>query len=392
MKAVVYASNIRTGGAIGGAANFLDSLPDFYSTLHMNWAREWFVYISDEIAAEMSRLDELRDLGVTIVQRTDSANFQTLRRRGEVWADVRLVLRGPDYVGRMASKEILGFADRSILTPVARHQPILKRLKASGRNAIKRTLLRRYDAFLTQTDSMARELSARVPGKRVWVFPNAPADIFLSHDQVAEPRAVVPALANRRPIVRLFYPARGYPHKNHQIIPKAAEILRTRYYLELQVVCTLRPDELKSLGLENALGVVAVGALSRRECYDQYRVSDGVFFPSLNETSSVTPLEGMALGLPVFSSNLDFITDISGKAPYYFDPTDPADAAAVIARYFSNPLAESSRLNAGVAFVRELPTRLETARGHLDAMRYISRSGGAVGNVETQMQTRPYTN
>ncbi|MDE8668151.1 glycosyltransferase [Pseudarthrobacter sp. H3Y2-7] len=379
MRAIVYASNIRTGGAIGGAANLLDTLPDFYDTHHMNWARNWFVYVSDEIASEMSRLDELRGLGVTVVQRTDPANLQTLRRRSKVWADVRLVLRGPDYVGRMASQEILGFADRSILTPAVQHQPILDRSKAAGRNAIKRLLLSRYDAFLTQTDSMAKELSARVPGRRVWVFPNAPADIFLGQDPRARPQRI-PQVVNDRALVRLFYPARGYPHKNHQIIPKTAEILRAKYGVELQVVCTLRPDELKSLGLENALGIAAVGTLSRAECYDQYRLSDGVFFPSLNETSSVTPLEGMALGLPVFSSNLEFITDISGSAPYYFNPTDPAEAAALIAGYYANAPADSGRLSAGAAFVRALPTRLDTTRGHLDAMRYISGFSGAPDN------------
>lgn len=67
MRAIIYASNIRTGGAIGGAANLLDTLPDFYNTAHMRWAREWYVYISDEIASEMSRLDDLRDLGVSVV-------------------------------------------------------------------------------------------------------------------------------------------------------------------------------------------------------------------------------------------------------------------------------------------------------------------------------------
>lgn len=374
MRAIIYASNIRTGGAIGGAANLLDTLPDFYNTAHMRWAREWYVYISDEIASEMSRLDDLRDLGVSVVQRTDAANLRTLQRRGISWADVRLVLRGPDYVGRMARREILGFADRSILTPVPKYQPAARRVKASVRNALKRALLPRYDAFLTQTTNMAEELSARVPGKRVWVFPNSPADIFRAQDVM--PRIErIPALDNDRRKIRLFYPARGYPHKNHRIIPQVVEALRSTYNVELEIICTLRSDELISLGLHNAPGIVPVGALSRAECYDQYRNSDGVFFPSLNETSSVTPLEGMALGLPVFASDLNFITEISGSAPYYFDPRSPTAAAAVISEYFANPLADPSRLQAGVAFVRGLPSRLETTRGHLDAMKYMSTAG-----------------
>jgi glycosyltransferase involved in cell wall biosynthesis len=387
MKAIIYASNIRAGGAIGGAANLLDTLPDFYGTVHMNWARDWFVYVSEEIASEMNRLDELRDLGVTVVQRTDPANLRTLRRRGEVWADVRLVLRGPDYVGRMATREILGFADRSILTPAARHQPIFDRVRASGRNALKRKLLSRYDAFLTQTDSMAKELSARVPGRQVWVFPNAPADIFLGQDPLPRP-VQTPVIVNNLPLVRLFYPARGYPHKNHQLIPQTAEILRSKYGLELEVVCTLRHDELRRLGLENARGIVAVGALSRTECYEQYRLSDGVFFPSLNETSSVTPLEGMALGLPVFSSNLEFITDISGSAPYYFDPADPVEAAVVIAHFYANPLSDSGRLSEGAAFVHALPTRQDTTRGHLDAMRSISNVSRNIGESGSAKRPR----
>lgn len=374
MRAVIYASNIRTGGAIGGAANLLDALPDFYTTTHMRWAREWYVYVSDQIANEMGRLDDLRDLGVIVVQRTDAADLRTLQRRGNPWADVRLVLRGPDYAGRMARREILGFADRSILTPAPRHQPVASRVKASARNAVKRMLLPRYDAFLTQTSNMAEELSTRIPGKRVWVFPNSPADIFRAQNFM--PRIErIPALVNGRRMIRLFYPARGYPHKNHQVVPQVVEILRSTYNIELEVVCTLRSDELISLGLQDAPGIVSVGALSRAECYDQYCNSDGVFFPSLNETSSVTPLEGMALGLPVFASNLNFITEISGNAPYYFDPTNPVAAAAAIAEYFANPLADPGRLKDGIEFVRGLPSHLETTRGHLDAMKYMSTIG-----------------
>ncbi|MFB0836782.1 glycosyltransferase [Arthrobacter sp. E44] len=390
MKAIIYASNIRTGGAIGGAANLLDTLPDFYETTHMCWAREWYVYISDEIASEMSRLDDLRDLGVSIVQRTDAADLRTLQRRRNAWADVRLVLRGPDYVGRMAKREILGFADRSILTPVPQHQPAARRIKASARNALKRALLPRYDAFLTQTSNMAEELSARVPGKPVWVFPNSPADIFRAQDVM--PRIErTPALESGRRIIRLFYPARGYPHKNHQIIPRVVEVLRSAYNVELEVVCTLRSDELTSLGLHDAPGIVPVGALSRAECYDQYCKSDGVFFPSLNETSSVTPLEGMALGLPVFASDLNFITEISGNAPYYFDPRDPVSAAAVISEYFANPYADLGRLRAGFEFVRGLPSRRETTRGHLAAMKSMS-TAEAINNSGIYLplrQSRP---
>lgn len=374
MKAIIYASNIRTGGAIGGAANLLDTIPDFYDTPHMNWAREWYVYVSDQIANEMGRLDNLRDLGVRVVQRTDAADLQTIQRRGKPWADVRLILRGPDYAGRMARREILGFADRSILTPVPQHQPLPSRVKATVRNAVKRILLPQYDAFLTQTPNMAEELSTRIPGKRVWVFPNAPADIFRVQNFM--PRLErTPVLVNGRRMIRLFYPARGYPHKNHQIIPQVVEVLRSTYDIELEVVCTLRSDELVSLGLQNAPGIVSVGALSRAECYDQYCNSDGVFFPSLNETSSVTPLEGMGLGLPVFASDLKFISEISGDAPYYFEPTDPAAAAAVISEYFEHPFADPGRLKAGVEFVRGLPSRLETTRGHLEAMKYMSTLG-----------------
>lgn len=371
MRAIIYASNIRTGGAIGGAANLLDTLPDFYGTTHMSWAHDWAVYVSDQIASEMGRLDDLRDLGVNVVQRTDAANLRTVNQRGKPWADVRLVLRGPDYVGRMAKREILGFADRSILTPTPKHQPVSGRVTASVRNAVKRALLQRYDAFLTQTANMADELSARVPGRRVWVFPNSPADIFRAHHSILTTRRA-PVIMNGRTLVRLFYPARGYPHKNHRIIPEVAEILRSTHDIELEVVCTLRSDELKSLELQNALGIVPVGELSRAECYEQYCSSNGVFFPSLNETSSVTPLEGMALGLPVFASDLNFITEISGSTPYYFDPRSPAAVAAVISKFFADPLANPTRLEDGVAFVRGLPSRMETTRGHLDAMKYMS--------------------
>ncbi len=59
-------------------------------------------------------------------------------------------------------------------------------------------------------------------------------------------------------------------------------------------------------------------------------------FPSLYEGFGLTPLEAMACGAPVLSSDSSCLPEILGDAAYYFDPRDPEDIKTAMLRMCSN--------------------------------------------------------
>ncbi|MGH3704630.1 MAG: glycosyltransferase [Agromyces sp.] len=213
---------------------------------------------------------------------------------------------------------------------------------------------------------MAERLRTLSRGKPVTVIPNSPGDLFL---QALGSGGRPAGQRGSGDQVTLFYPARGYPHKNHALIEPVARELWNRWGLRLIVRSTVTEADLVAIGVRPNDSIEPIGSISRERCLDEYLRSDGVFFPTLNETSSVTPLEGMALGLPVFSSNISVVSEISGDAPIYFDPRSPADAAAKVGAYFTEPGSRSERIAAGIEFVGGLPTRREKAELHLAMMR-----------------------
>ncbi len=59
--------------------------------------------------------------------------------------------------------------------------------------------------------------------------------------------------------------------------------------------------------------------------------------PSLYEGFGLPPLEAMACGVPVLSSNAASLPEVCGDAAQYFDPTQPEQLAELIARLSHEP-------------------------------------------------------
>lgn len=67
-----------------------------------------------------------------------------------------------------------------------------------------------------------------------------------------------------------------------------------------------------------------------------YTKAQAYVFPSLMEGFGLPPLEAMAYGTPVVSSNASCMPEVLGDAPIYFDPTDIDDMAIKIEQVVSN--------------------------------------------------------
>jgi glycosyltransferase involved in cell wall biosynthesis len=162
-----------------------------------------------------------------------------------------------------------------------------------------------------------------------------------------------PAALSREPF--LLYPANRWPHKNHDRLFDAVEILR-REHPDLRLVLTGYGHEKK----RNPAFVENRGHVTRGELVRMYQTAAAVVFPSLYEGFGMPLLEAMACGCPVVAANTTSIPEICGNAAILFDPYSADAIADAIATMLRN---SSPYVERGLARAR-LFTWDDTARSY----------------------------
>ncbi len=158
----------------------------------------------------------------------------------------------------------------------------------------------------------------RLDPERVRVIP-----LGLDHDVLR------PGDGGREPF--LLYPARRWPHKNHDRLFEAFALLR-RERPDLRLVLTGGGD------FTNVPeGVEARGHVPRAEVVSLLQRASALVFPSLYEGFGLPPLEAMACGCPVASSNAAALPEVVGDAARLFDPRDPSAIADAVREVLDNP-------------------------------------------------------
>lgn len=92
----------------------------------------------------------------------------------------------------------------------------------------------------------------------------------------------------------------------------------------------------------------------------------GFVFPSLYEGFGLPPVEAMALGVPVITSNVASLPEVCGDGALYVDPQSPAELRHALERLLGDPdlrsrLADAGRLQAARFDVESYATRLQRA-------------------------------
>jgi glycosyltransferase involved in cell wall biosynthesis len=138
-----------------------------------------------------------------------------------------------------------------------------------------------------------------------------------------------PGQGEREPI--LLYPARRWPHKNHERLFEAFALVR-RERPELRLVLTG--------GGGNATvpaGVESRGHVAPAEIVALLQQASALVFPSLYEGFGLPPLEAMACGCPVACSNAAALPETVGDAARLFDPRDPRAIADAVLDVLADP-------------------------------------------------------
>lgn len=211
------------------------------------------------------------------------------------------------------------------------------RIKFGMKTGLIRRLMRNADYFITQTQ-VAKEGIVRVTGKdkdNVAVIPNVLPLFYQSITPERKPSESIDIL----------YVASPAPHKNIEIVPKVAHILKKEYGLKgFRFLITIPPEDKEvavkitksatDLSVENE--VINIGGKTQRELVDLYESATVGFFPSVLETFSATLLEYMYFNLPIVSSDKPFNTEVVGDAALLFQATDAKGAAEAIFSILTN--------------------------------------------------------
>jgi glycosyltransferase involved in cell wall biosynthesis len=131
----------------------------------------------------------------------------------------------------------------------------------------------------------------------------------------------------------LFYPARRWPHKNHERLFEAFTLVRRQ-----------RPDLRLVLSGGGSFGdlpegVDALGHIAWSEVVGLLQRASALVFPSLYEGFGLPPLEAMACGCPVACSNAAALPETVGDAARLFDPRDPQAIADAVLDILAAPEA-----------------------------------------------------
>jgi glycosyltransferase involved in cell wall biosynthesis len=159
----------------------------------------------------------------------------------------------------------------------------------------------------------------------------------------------------------LLYPARRWPHKNHERLFEALALVR-RERPELRLVLT-------GGGHTGSVpeGVEVRGAVAAEELVGLYRRAAALVFPSLYEGFGQPPVEAMACGCPVACSDVASLPEVVGDAARLFDPHHPREIADAVLDVLAAPEEWSAR-----GLVRAQRFSWEaTARAHEDVYRAL---------------------
>jgi glycosyltransferase involved in cell wall biosynthesis len=201
---------------------------------------------------------------------------------------------------------------------------------------------RRATRVMTVSESSKRDILR---------FVDAPPDkidvIYNAHDERfgVEPREEdVVRVAERYQLRDEFvlYAGNVKPHKNLERLIKAFHLVRQRGLDHLKLV--MIGDEIsKYAALRRAVHmhqlhkyVRFLGYMPEETLAVMYRLAGVFVFPSLYEGFGLPPLEAMASGTPVVTSNVSSLPEVVGDAAVLTDPYDPEAIADGIYRVLTD--------------------------------------------------------
>ena len=230
------------------------------------------------------------------------------------------------------------------------------------------TAAKRSDRILTVSESSRRDIVRyfKVPPEKVVVIYNALDERF-----GAEPRPEEIARVRERFQLDhgfVLYVGNIKPHKNLVRLIEAFEALRRDGFDELKLL--IIGDEItKWPELRRAVHkyklhkhVRFLGFQSEETLAILYRLAAVFVFPSLYEGFGLPPLEAMASGTPVVTSNLSSLPEVAGDAALLVDPYDVGAIRDAIRRVLTEPALREDLRRKGLVRAKQFSWEQSVSR------------------------------
>jgi glycosyltransferase involved in cell wall biosynthesis len=217
----------------------------------------------------------------------------------------------------------------------------------------------RSDCILTVSDASKRDILQlfNVPPEKIVVVYNA----IDSHFSLTPAADAIARVRERYQLNQQFvlYVGNIKPHKNLVRLIEAFNDLRTGELEELKLV--IIGDEISKLpALRRAVHrhklhkhVRFLGYVPDDQLAVLYRLAAVFVFPSLYEGFGLPPLEAMASGTPVVTSNVSSLPEVVGDAAILVDPHDVGSIVDGLRRVLTDPVRADDMRRKGLERARE---------------------------------------
>jgi glycosyltransferase involved in cell wall biosynthesis len=156
----------------------------------------------------------------------------------------------------------------------------------------------------------------------------------------------------------ILYVGTAFPHKNLPKLVEAFDILQTKHP-NLKLVLTGKTEkhyqELKAWasGHKSFPSIIFTGFVPDESLKWLYENCQAYVFASLSEGFGLPPLEAMAHGAPVVSSNASVMPEVYGDAALYCDALSPKDIAQRVSNVLADKKLRTQLINSGYKQVKK---------------------------------------
>lgn len=239
------------------------------------------------------------------------------------------------------------------------------------------TALKKADQLITVSQFTRNEILNFAPflRKRINVIHNSLSNTFKKMLAKDEIQSVERKFSLPRRII--LYTGSMKPHKNVDRLLRAFKHLKERINVE-DVCVVLSGGEkeniirLKKLALDLGIdgNVIFTDMLSAEELAGLMNLAEVFVFPSLYEGFGLPPLEAMACGTPVITSNRASLPEVVGDAALLINPESEEDIASAMHRLLSDENLRNQLIQKGFERVKMFSWE-ETAKQTLEVYREV---------------------
>lgn len=201
----------------------------------------------------------------------------------------------------------------------------------------------------------------RVDPKKITVTYEGVADIFKSN-QLKDSREILKSYNIPKPY--LLYVGNAYPHKNLEGLLRAFIRIREQYP-NLSLVLVGKSDyfyeRVRDFAASHNLWqagrgsnpVIFPGYVPDADLHTLFKEAELYIFPSMYEGFGLPPLEAMAHGCPVVSSNKASMPEILGNAASYFNPESEEEILQKVEEVMRNTRKREEMIRNGYEIIKK---------------------------------------